>query len=37
MVRFIEPAAPVGDVLLLCTLGGLIAGLTIVPAAYRQY
>jgi 4-amino-4-deoxy-L-arabinose transferase-like glycosyltransferase len=26
-----------GDVLLLCTLGGLIAGLLIVPAAYRQY
>jgi len=26
-----------GDVLLLCTLGGLIAGLLVVPAAYQQY
>jgi len=26
-----------GDVVLLCTLGGLIAGLVVVPAAYRQY
>jgi 4-amino-4-deoxy-L-arabinose transferase-like glycosyltransferase len=26
-----------GDVLLLCTLGGLIAGIAIVPAAYKQY
>jgi len=26
-----------GDVLLLCTLGGLVAGLLVVPAAYRQY
>jgi hypothetical protein len=26
-----------GDVFLLCTLGGLIAGIAVVPAAYRQY
>ena len=26
-----------GDVLLLCTLGGLVAGILVVPAAYRQY
>lgn len=26
-----------GDVLLLCTLGGLVAGVLIVPAAYQQY
>jgi len=26
-----------GDVLLLCTLGGLIAGIAVVPAAYKQY
>ena len=26
-----------GDVLLLCTLGGLVAGLLVVPAAYEQY
>jgi len=26
-----------GEVLLLCTLGGLIAGILVVPAAYRQY
>ena len=26
-----------GEVLLLCTLGGLIAGIAIVPAAYKQY
>jgi hypothetical protein len=26
-----------GDVLLFCTLGGLIAGIAIVPAAYKQY
>jgi len=26
-----------GDVLLLCTLGGLVAGIPVVPAAYRQY
>jgi hypothetical protein len=28
---------PPDDVLLLCTLGGLIAGLVVLPAAYRQY
>jgi hypothetical protein len=26
-----------GDVLLLCTLGGLVAGVLVVPAAYQQY
>ncbi len=26
-----------GDVFLLCTLGGLVAGIAVVPAAYRQY
>jgi hypothetical protein len=26
-----------GDVLLLCTLGGLAAGIAVVPAAYKQY
>ena len=26
-----------GDVLLLCTLGGLIAGIPVVPVVYRQY
>jgi len=26
-----------GEILLLCTLGGLIAGIAVVPAAYRQY
>lgn len=26
-----------GDILLLCTLGGLVAGAQVVPAAYRQY
>jgi len=26
-----------GDVLLLCTFGGLVAGVQVVPAAYRQY
>jgi hypothetical protein len=26
-----------GDVLLLCILGGLVAGIVVVPAAYRQY
>ena len=28
---------PYADVLLLCTLGGLVAGIPVVPAAYRQY
>lgn len=38
MVRFSRARQrPYGDVLLLCTLGGLIAGLGVVPAAYRQY
>lgn len=26
-----------GDVLLLCTLGGLIAGILVIPVAYKQY
>ena len=26
-----------GEILLLCTLGGLIAGIPVVPAAYKQY
>jgi 4-amino-4-deoxy-L-arabinose transferase-like glycosyltransferase len=26
-----------GDLLLLCTLGGLVAGIAVVPAAYEQY
>jgi hypothetical protein len=26
-----------GDVLLLCTLGGLVAGILVIPAAYKQY
>ena len=30
-------AASIRRVLLLCTLGGLIAGIAVVPAAYRQY
>jgi hypothetical protein len=38
MVRFSRARQRLhGDVLLLCTLGGLIAGLLVVPAAYRQY
>ena len=38
MVRFYRARQRAyGDVLLLCTLGGLIAGLCVVPAAYRQY
>ncbi len=34
--RRVEPRR-FGEILLLCTLGGLIAGVAIVPAAYRQY
>jgi hypothetical protein len=26
-----------GDILLLCTLGGLVAGILVIPAAYKQY
>ena len=26
-----------GDILLLCTLGGLVAGILVVPSAYKQY
>jgi len=29
--------AGAGDLLLLCTFGGLVAGIAVVPAAYRQY
>jgi len=32
-----DPARAFGDVLLLCTMGGLFAGLLVLPAAYRQY
>jgi len=37
--RFFQKAdpRPYGDVLLLCTLGGLLAGIAVVPAAYKQY
>ena len=38
MVRFYRARQRTyGDVLLLSTLGGLVAGLLVVPAAYRQY
>jgi 4-amino-4-deoxy-L-arabinose transferase-like glycosyltransferase len=38
IVRFYRARQrPYAGVLLLCTLGGLIAGLGVVPAAYRQY